>query len=103
MPSEKGSRLSTSSSSASPPSVIIWYLEAVITAAGIIHLFQLESDLVEAAHKHIQSLLAELVVLFALAVSLLGDLVQFFLSLLHFTILLVVTSTISCKGRRNTP
>jgi hypothetical protein len=67
MPSEKGSMLSTSSSSAFPPMVIIYRaafrdFQTLKKKSNLVHLFQLARDLVESRHELVKTLFAQGVV-----------------------------------------
>lgn len=89
--------LSTSSSSALPPRVIIWNGISVESRHMthkhyLVHLFQLKRYQVEASHELVQALLPQVIVFLFLLITQVGDLVKVLSSSqeLLFTLLVVL-------------
>ena len=87
IPSENGSRLSTSSSSALPPSVIICRLLQLWVrwtepSTHLVHLLQLQRDQVEPSHELIQTRLPQAVVRSFLRITLASCFLQVLLPIL---------------------
>jgi len=87
IPSENGSRLSTSSSSALPPIVIICHLLQLWVrwtepSTHLVHLLQLQRDQVEPSHELIQTRLPQAVVCSLLRITLASCFLQVLLPVL---------------------
>ena len=84
MPSENGSILSTNSSSAFPPSVIIYpHVSEVLPSTrtlrtNLVHLLELQRNQTKARHKLVQPLLPEIIISLFLRIPLLRDLIEVF-------------------------
>lgn len=82
IPSEKGSILSTSSSSALPPKVIIYNKMSAINTSDqpfytyLIHFLKLEGNDVEALQELVESTLHKLVLLLLLSLALFCDFIE---------------------------
>jgi hypothetical protein len=86
MPSENGSMLSTNSSSAFPPRVIIYPHEERKRRfprqghqnTNLVHLLQFQRNQTKARHELVQTLFPEIIISLFLCVTRLGDLIEVF-------------------------
>jgi hypothetical protein len=97
IPSENGSRLSTSSNSAFPPMVIIYSQTQLMPVQNLVHLLESKGDDIESMHKLFESTFPEIVTEFLCSVTLSSRLLQIlgpFLVLLLTTLVLIQSTEI---------